>query len=204
MYSSSPRGRGWIRAVPRTVHETETDETPLDTALAALDDDRSRTGRVFAAAKALEGTGATLQDAFDRYARRETRWCFEPSSEVRRDLRAFCRVAHDQGYAVDAEAAVGTAVPDERVTVLRRGRAIRQSASLGPRERDQRLEAFLDDAREAGFDVDRRALDEYDPPPEADDGSDPPPSNPADLDALVRAAGTNTVTAGHRSAADHP
>lgn len=175
---------------------------PVERALDALGrTDRSRTANVFAAASALEGTGYTLQTALERYASRRNRHAFAPPPSLQRDLRRLCTAAGEQGHAVDAESAVEAAVPTERTTVLRRGRAIRSSRAFGPRERDRRLRRYLDAAREAGFDVDRATLAEYEPPTNSTAAAretDPPPEDPDVLEALLRDAGRNILTATER------
>lgn len=138
----------------------DADETALATALSILGRrEDSRTARVFAAANAIEGTDVRLQRVVAEYARERSLQYFEPPPAVERDVRRFGRVAREQGHSVDPAAALESAVPDTTGAVLDRAEAIRHSRSLAPRERRQRLDAFLDAARAAGFAVDRSDLD---------------------------------------------
>jgi len=195
-----------------------TSTTAERTALRALDDgDRSRTGRVFAAARAIADTEATIADVLGTFARWRSRYRFRPSSETVQTVEALCAAAREQGHEVAAASVLDAAVPDDEAAVLARLRGIEQSETLPPREREQRREALLDSATAAGYDIDRRdAVTHHRPPeltgPEERDGvetdetdgsegggeaataeSDPLPAGPAALSERVCAAGHNEV-----------
>ncbi|MUV90812.1 hypothetical protein GJ629_13620 [Halapricum sp. CBA1109] len=147
-----------------------TSTTAERTALRALDDeDRSRTGRVFAAARAIAGTEATMADVLGTFARWRSRYHFRPPPETARTVEALCAAAREQGHEVAAASVLDAAVPDDEAAVLARLRGIEQAEALSMRERDQRRDAFLAAATDAGYDLDRQDAVTHRRPPEGPD-----------------------------------
>ena len=195
-----------------------TSTTAERTALRALDDeDRSRTGRVFAAGRAIADTEATMADVLGTFARWRSRYHFRPPPETARAVEALCAAAREQGHEATAASVLDAAVPDDEAAVLARLRGIEQAEALSVREREQRRDAFLAAATDAGYDLDRQDAVTHRRPPEGvspndraavetdeTDGSedsagaatverDPLPAGPAALSEQVCAAGHNEV-----------
>lgn len=144
-----------------------TSTTDERTALRALDDDqRSRAGRVFAAARAIDDTETTIADVLATFARWRSRYHFRPPPETARTVEALCAAAREQGHEVEAAPVLDAAVPEDEAAVLARLRGIEQASALSMREREQRREAFLDSATAAGYDLDRQDVVTHHRPPE--------------------------------------